>query len=34
MTDKLLLSVREAGEMLGLSHWTVRLYLRQGKRDP
>jgi len=30
----LLWSVREAGSALGISPWTIRLYVRQGKLHP
>jgi excisionase family DNA binding protein len=33
-TDRLLLSIREAGALLGISPWTVRLYIVQGKIRP
>jgi excisionase family DNA binding protein len=29
--QKLTLSVREAAEAIGLSHWTLRQYIRTGK---
>jgi excisionase family DNA binding protein len=32
--DKLLLSIREAADLLGISPWTVRLYITQGKIRP
>jgi predicted site-specific integrase-resolvase len=32
--SKLLWNVREAGSALGISPWTIRLYMRQGKLRP
>lgn len=29
--DVMLLDLREASRQVGLSHWTLRLYIRQGK---
>ena len=31
MKDRLLLGIRDAASALGISHWTVRQYIREGK---
>ena len=31
MKDRLLIGIRDAANALGLSHWTIRQYIREGK---
>ncbi len=34
MADELLIGLKEAGKRLGLSHWSLRIYIKQGRLSP